>query len=568
MRVPPHQDFRTALRGTVLPVLGVIAFAPVAFIAYQIILTSRNVPFWDDYDSVLGFLLQLDSGATWNEFFQRLLRFDSGHRTVVSRILFAGSYWLTGGVNFHFISIIGNLTLVGLCFLLIARAGDVAQRARMGVVLALGLFHLQHYEPFFWGGASIDHFQILLLAGGALAALTRPSPNAVAAATLLGVLATFTLAHGCVIWPVGALILIHQRRWHVLGFWGGFGAAAVAVFLHGFTLNPAHTSTDFSPAGLGRLLQFWLALLGGPLALGDRAHAPVLGVVLLALLGWLGARGAFTRQPLVMALALFAVGSLALIAFGRLGMAGDHIQSRYLVVASLAWSLAVFLATEQWTDPARPYRLLAYCLPALIVFNLASDFNTVDRAETFLHSRDYPAICYKQFGNDSNAGPFRLHPDEGTAENAIAAASNRGIYRFPRFCFQRHFEAPQPNANIVNYVADLTATTTAVGFEGWAMLPAQRSKRGTIHVVLRAAKTTLYFTTLSVPRPDVAKAFKEPLWHYCGYNFALLRHRLPDEDFQIGLLLADGNRTEYVMTDKWLRLSDPALKSEPLASDR
>lgn len=354
----------------------------------------------------------------------------------------------------------------------------------------------------------------------------------------------------------------------MLGFWGGFGAAAVAVFLHGFTLNPAHTSTDFSPAGLGRLLQFWLALLGGPLALGDRAHAPVLGVVLLALLGWLGARGAFTRQPLVMALALFAVGSLALIAFGRLGMAGDHIQSRYLVVASLAWSLAVFLATEQWTDPARPYRLLAYCLPALIVFNLASDFNTVDRAETFLHSRDYPAIRYKQFGNDSNAGPFRLHPDEGTAENAIAAASNRGIYRFPRFCFQRHFEAPQPNANIVNYVADLTATTTAVGFEGWAMLPAQRSKRGTIHVVLRSAKTTLYFTTLSVPRPDVAKAFKEPLWHYCGYNFALLRHRLPDEDFQIGLLLADGNRTEYVMTDKWLRLSDPALKSEPLASDR
>ena len=548
--------------------LLLLAAAPVAFIAYQVLLTSRNVPFWDDYDSVLGFLLQLDSGATWNEFFQRLFRFDSGHRTVTSRLLFAGSYWLTGGVNFHFINIAGNLTLVGLCFLLIARADDVAQRVRIGVILALGLFHLQHYEPFLWGGASIDHFQILLLAGGALAALTQPSRNAAAAATLLGVLATFTLAHGCVIWPVGALILIHQRRWQALGFWGGFAAAALAVFLHGFTLNPAHTSGDFSPAGLGRLVQFWLALLGGPLALGDRAHAPVLGLVLLALLGWLGARGAFTRQPLVMALALFAVGSLALIAFGRLGVAGDHIQSRYLVVASLAWSLTVFLAIEQGTDPARPYRLLACCLPALVAFNLASDFNTVSRAETFLHSRDYPAIRYKQFGDDAHAGSFRLHPAKGTAKKAIAAASDRGIYQFPRFCFPRSFDAPQANPKIVNYVTDLTATSEAVGFEGWAMLPAQRSKRGTIHVVLRSAKTTLYFTTLSVPRPDVAKAFKEPLWRYCGYNFALLRHRLPNEDFQIGLLLADGSRSEYVMTDKWLRLSDPALKSEQLASDR
>lgn len=558
----------TLLTRTGFLFLVLLGAAPVAFIAYQVLLTSRNVPFWDDYDSVLGFLLHLDAGATWNEFFQRLFRFDSGHRTVTSRILFAGSYWLTGGVNFHFINIIGNLTLVGLCFLLIARADDVAQRVRIGVVLALGLFHLQHYEPFLWGGASIDHFQILLLAGGALAALTQPSRNAAAAATLLGVLATFTLAHGCVIWPVGAVVLIHQRRWRALGFWGGFAAAALAVFLHGFTLNPAHTSGDFSPAGLARLVQFWLALLGGPLALGDRAHAPVLGLVLLALLGWLGARGAFTRQPLVMALALFAVGSLALIAFGRLGVAGDHIQSRYLVVASLAWSLAVFLAIEQGTDPARPYRLLACCLPALVAFNLASDFNTIGRAETFLHSRDYPAIRYKQFGDDSHAGPFRLHPAKGTAKNAIVAASDRGIYKFPRFCFPRYFDTPQANPKIITYVTDLTADREAVGFEGWAMLPAQRSKRGTIHVVLRSAKTTLYFTTLSVPRPDVAKAFKEPLWRYCGYNFALLRHRLPDEDFQIGLLLADGDLTEYVMTDKWLRLSDPALKSEQLASDR
>jgi len=562
-RPKPALLTRTCVFGLVL-----LTAAPVAFIASEALLTSRNVPFWDDYDSVLGFILQLDSGAGWSGFFRRLFSLDSGHRTVTSRILFASTYWLTGSINFHFITALGNLTLLGLCGLLVARAAGGAQRVRLGVVLALGLFHLQHYEPFFWGGASIDHFQVLLLAGGAFAALIHRTRTAVAAATLLGVLATFTLAHGCVIWPVGALLLLHQRRWGVLGFWSAIAAVALAIFLHGFTLNPAHSSTDFSPTGIAHLVHFWLALLGGPLVLGQRADAPVFGVVLLGLFGWLATRGAFRRQPLITALALFAVGSLALIAFGRLVVSGDQIESRYLVVGSLAWSLVVFLVIEEGSTATRPYRVLLWCLPALVAFNLVSNFHNLVRAETFLISRDYPAIRFKQFGDDSHGGPFRLHPAKGTARKFIAAATERGIYTFPRFCWPREFDAPRPNAKIVNYVTDLTANSRAVGFEGWAMLPGERSRRGAIHVVLRSAKTTLYFTTLSVPRPDVAKAYKEPLWHYCGYNFALLRHRLPDEDFQIGLLLSDGNRTEYVMTDQWLRLSDPALKPELLASNR
>ncbi len=548
--------------------LVLLASVPVVFIAAKIVLTSRNVPFWDDYDSVLGFILNLHDDTTWGGFFERLFGFNSGHRTVTSRLFYAGTYWLTGGVNFHIINCVGNLTLVGLCVLLIRRAEGAARRVRLGVVLSLGLFHLQHYEPFLWGGASIDHFQILLLAGAALAALLSPRPAAIAIATVLAVLATFTLAHGCMVWPIGAVVLVQQRRWNTLGFWVCGAVATVAVFLHGFTLNPAHTSTDFSPTGLARLIQFWLALLGGPLALGERAHAPVLGLVLLAILGWLGARGALNRQPLVMAVALFAVGSLALIAFGRLNVAVDQIQSRYLIVGSLAWSLALFLAIEEGTDSQRPYRLLVWCLPALVAFNLASDFGKMSQAEVFLHARDYSAIRYKQFGNDSSAGGFRLHPVKGVAKKTISTAAEQGIYEFPRFCFPRDFPAARLNPKMISYVADLTADSRAVGFEGWAMLPGQRSKRESIHVVLRSSNRTLYFTTLSVPRPDVAKALDEPLWRYCGYNFALLRYRLPDEDFQIGLLIANGKNAEYVMTDKWLRLSDPALKAEQLASGR
>ncbi len=107
---------------------------------------------------------------------------------------------------------------------------------------------------------------------------------------------------------------------------------------------------------------------------------------------------------------------------------------------------------------------------------------------------------------------------------------------------------------MVTYVTDLTANEHAVGFEGWAMVPHQQTKRGQIHVVLRSKKSFLVFSTFSVARPDVAKAFNEPLWGYCGYNFVAARKQLPAEKFQVGLLISDEGSAELKMTEHWLDL--------------
>jgi hypothetical protein len=62
--------------------VALLAAGPIAFIVWRIVAASRNIAVWDDYDSVLGFILQLDSGAGWSGFFRRLFSLDSGHRTV------------------------------------------------------------------------------------------------------------------------------------------------------------------------------------------------------------------------------------------------------------------------------------------------------------------------------------------------------------------------------------------------------------------------------------------------------------------------------------------------------
>ena len=529
------------------------AAVPVAFILTQIAQSSRNIAFWDEFDSVLAFVLRLDAGLGWREFVERLFQLDSEHRTVTSRLIVAVTYGLTGHVNFDFICALANLALVGLCAVLIASVEGTARRVRLGVLLAFGLFHLEHYETFLWSGA-IDHFLVLLLAGGALAALARDGRCAIAGAGLLAVLATFTLAHGCALWPLGAAMLWRNGRKRELLGWGVLAVFALGWFFYGFEIDPSHRIHDFSPAGLGRLAQFWLALLGGPLTFGARNLAPAFGLLLLVLLGWLGARDASRRQPVILAMAWYAVASLALVAFGRLEVAGEQIQSRYLILGSLAWTLTAFMLIEAGTKNARPYRLLAWCLPALVAFNLAANLTSAHDAKTFVFSREYPAVRFKQYGEEGHAGPFRLHPGKDTARQVLAQTSARGIYDLPRLCFAAEVPEPQPNPSMVTYVTDLTVGRNAVGFEGWAMIPHQKSKRGQIHVVLRSEKSYLVFSTVSVTRTDVASAFKEPLWTQCGYNFVLRRDRLPRENFQVGLLITDGDRAELRMTEHRINL--------------
>ncbi|MBI5769257.1 MAG: hypothetical protein HZA93_15795 [Verrucomicrobia bacterium] len=552
-----------ARRHRMFPALLVIAAAvPVIFVAARIAGACRNLPFWDEFDSVLALLLRLDSGPGWREFFSQLFQLDSEHRTVVSRLIVAAGFGFTGGVNFDVLCVLGNLSLVLMCGLLLATLPAAASRVRLGVVLAFGLFHLEHYEAFLWSGASIDHFMVLMMVAAALAALHQGGRFALAGAGLFAVLATFTLAHGCVVWPIGAVLLWSAGRRRACAAWCSLAVLALVVFFHGFHIQNAHQIRDFSPAGLARLGQFWLALLGGPLTFGARQHAPLFGLALLGLLGWTAARGVVRRHPALAAMVAFALASLALIAFGRLEVAPAHIQSRYLILGSLVWSLAVFLVVEELTRATRPYRVLAWSLPALGGFNLAATHQSLHDADTFVWSREYPAVRFKQYGEEGHAHGFRLHPGPDTARTILNQVAARGIYQLPRLCHEVTVPEPQPNPAMVTYVTDLTADQNAVGFEGWAMLPNRRSRRGEIHALLRSEHRTLVMTTYSVARPDVAKALKEPLWRYCGYNFVLRRHRLPQEDYQIGLVITDGDTSTLKMTDHWLRLDprhDPRL---------
>ncbi len=546
-------------RKRVVMALVVLALAPVIYVLARTTDARSGIVYWDEFDTALALMVKLKEGTTPRDFLHDLFALNNEHRMVTSRLLFAGSYWLTGTIDFALIDVIGKGTIVAMCLLLVASAGTGPRRLRLGLLLAFLLFQLEHYENFLWSGSSIDHFQVVLLAAAALFAVSRGTLAGTLAGGVFATLATFTLTHGIAVWPVGAALLGLNRRWRDLAIWGGLGALAVGGFFIGFKVNGAESFVSFSAEGALKIIRYWLAILGAAPALGAAKLAPYLGGALLALVVWVMARGALRRERIALPLALFALAAAGLIAIGRAEHSGGEVFSRYYVLSAVAWSLGLFMLIERHTHPRRPLRPLVALLPALIAFNVFANREFSDKTDSWLTCRDIAAVNYKEHGADGQ-GPFNLHPIPNRSTLLLQRAEALGVYRIGPVCLPVPFPKRAKETDQIKYfIEDVSTNTVAAAVHGWAAIPGRNPGRGSIHLVLRSPNAVHLFTAVTVPRPDVSAAMKQPGWMNAGFHFARRLDRLPTGDYQIGLLIVDGRRADYVMTEQRLTLGSPGL---------
>jgi hypothetical protein len=198
--------------------------------------------------------------------------------------------------------------------------------------------------------------------------------------------------------------------------------------------------------------------------------------------------------------------------------------------------------------------LLWAAVPGLVAFNVAADRAFLGAADSWVECRDRAALKFKQYGVDGR-GPFSLHPVPAHSTALLNEAERRGIYRMAAMCEPRSFPGDaQATSRIAYFVDEMTVNSLAAYIDGWAAIPGEVAKRGQVHLVLRSGDTTHVFRTVTITRPDVAAATKHPDWRLSGFRFALRRDRLPTGEFQVGLLIDDGDTPEYVMTAHRLQL--------------
>ncbi|GAB3975186.1 hypothetical protein GCM10028806_32310 [Spirosoma terrae] len=347
---------------------------PIAGFFIYFFTLRYNIPWFDDYENIPYFLNRFLQAPSFSEKMAALFRPNNEHRVVYARLVVLVQYFLTGGINFGNLMLWGNAGLVLMICLLyfaLSKRENNSQNARIGLLAApLLLFTAQTYIMTFTAIFSLQYLTIITLVMLTLFVLATNRPLMLALALALGLLSTFSMGNGLLLWPSGAAMLLIQRRWSALGIWIVVGALGGYLYFLGYPVQQGNAQ------GFSYILQHpfqtiagFLIFAGSPFDLfptlpeKHRYYLPFLaGLILVTGLGYWFFKILFRSrkntlffETFVFGCLLFLLVNIGLIAFFRIRFYfGMVIHIPYRIYALALWAVASLVLFDQLSTRLRP----------------------------------------------------------------------------------------------------------------------------------------------------------------------------------------------------------------------
>jgi len=321
------------------------------------------------------------------------------------------------------------------------------------------------YEAFL--GDGFPHYLSIIGLVGALVLLVlgRPTVGPLLGAIACGLLSTFSLSNGLLVWPIGLLILLCQMRplnadpprergWWRAAVWALVGALTIAGYFYGYKDPGNHTPPSFVLAHPGPALAHYFAANGGGLA-PYPTDAPVFGAIVLALdaivaasvlAAWWRRR---ERPPLGAWLIVAVTISCAMITLNRAGFGLiQALESRYTALTVLA-PVGVYWWTVSRRDSSRVARALVLPVATLLgIGYLLVSVQAWDIGPEFYSRKSWKAYLLYTAKQQPYSLLDKLYPNPEHAKIYSAAIERLGYSVFAvkrRDPAQLTLGAPQPS---------------------------------------------------------------------------------------------------------------------------
>ena len=330
--------------------IGFAAFIVVSTIGFTI-LSHNAIPQADEWFSFEVYDAMRTDGRVLSHLFQQ----HNEHRILFPRLVLFSDYLFFGGCGlFDKAVILLVQVLETALFVWLIRqigAGVAARRGLCAVVTVL-FFSLYQSENFQWA------FQVQFVGVFACASLCctlfalglsadgfgRRSAGLIAAAFLLALVATFSMANGILAGPVlvAMALVARARKWVTISA-AAVAAALIVAFSIGYHIDDSRESAGVLWHHIPRILAFTAGYLGNFARFGIRSQVAFGWVGLAATAVMAGTmlvrRDANPVRLALLGIALFTVGSALTTALGRSVSGMDGIaSSRYSTGAATFWA--------------------------------------------------------------------------------------------------------------------------------------------------------------------------------------------------------------------------------------
>lgn len=466
-----------------------------------------DAPVLDDYDSVLGSLVEMARAQGWREWLGAVFALQNEHRAATTRLIPQLVAWATGGVDFRILVLFGTLFMLGTLAFMWSEYREHVTAPLMALTAFLVL-QWSYNEALIMASGALPHLGVVFFAFAGLYFALRPGWASAAACVAFALLAAFSQANGLLMMPIaaaGCLVTRQGRR----GL--AFAIAAALIwwaYFAGYTQPAHHPSPSVAFRDPVSTFQLFLVTIGGIVPALPIAQA--VGAAILGGIAWIALRGHWRSHPTVFLWLAFVLLSAASVAVGRAGWGLFH-ASRYAVNPALLLSilaLAAFALTRPWS------RTLT---AAAVVAAAALSVTQTAVAMQQLRERSFMGHLLVDVGAPGAAlglGRFHgmHHPNAAHAAGVLEKTAALGLYAPRRV--EPHapsivFAATRPQApRMLGAMEVASVAGRSVTFRGWSDIPATVASRTLtlyppkgIHVARLDALES---------RPDVANVLRTP----------------------------------------------------------
>ncbi|QJD79102.1 hypothetical protein [Spirosoma rhododendri] len=220
-----------------------ICLLPILLFTVFVYTNAVNVPWMDDLEAFLKFILSYQDAPTLAGKIDWLLRPNNEHRILFAKLATITLYNLTGQVNFATLILVAYLFLLTMLWVLYRVFRSMNLPIAAFIPVPFILLQPQYYLTSLWAVTGLQHEVVICLVIVTLYLLAGGKPNRFGYAIGIQLIASLSMSNGLFGWVAGAFILLLQGNSRRLLLWIALAVGTIVFYFHDFPNSQGNDSS-------------------------------------------------------------------------------------------------------------------------------------------------------------------------------------------------------------------------------------------------------------------------------------------------------------------------------------
>jgi|SRR6218665_1021841 len=546
-------------------IICIPVFAFFGFFFYYMV----DAPINDDY-ALLDFIDKCISTDSLSEKAGLIFAQHNEHRIVYDRIWTILSYKISDSVNFTFLALLGNLSLIGIAFLFFRKFKNLNKELLLFFPVTVLLFNISSWENMTFAMATLSNFTVIyfaLLSLYYLSSETLVKKKNLFLGILFFALAILTQGGGLFLFPLSVLILVYKKEYKNILIYLTFTLPMVFLYFYdykspgsskGIVSSLIEYNFEIIPflfAFLGNATNYYLIYTGS--LKNSTVLSLIFGVIFFLVFIYITYKKYYKQNLFIYSVLLFFIISACVTSVSRVSFGLDAAGASRYRINGIIFLIALYF----WL--IETYNLKKLYITITLVVTVGYFYFFSLKQVEYLDVRQkqtYTGVLMQNIGistylngDKNDVTIYNMLLNNAKNSETYCLPSNEDILDYFPYGNEHSLKPLKLSTNDLAYNIDtITELNDSYLVEGWAFLGDENTCGQKVYVGVTNGldNTAIFYSTKQYSRYDVNTFFKKNNLRFAGYLGRIRKNDLKSGENKISLMIEVNGMTKTVLTDK------------------